>query len=219
MCSTEKNVSLKELRENFYKLRSFEISNLWQRSIFLTAIIVLLFTGYGCLLSEIVREGTDVLLINEICCGISIIGLSFSFIWIMMAKGSKAWFEIYERRICEIEDEKELNIQGKYSMMNANAIPYSLSNNLFNSTTSGAYSVSKLNILIGIILAFVWIFAFAFHYIGILQYLQYLNWLPHFEAKVPLFFVCFFPFLLLLIIVIAFKNYWAKSSTIGKLLN
>lgn len=36
-------VTLKEIRTQFYELRSFEISNLWQRSIFLSALLVLFF--------------------------------------------------------------------------------------------------------------------------------------------------------------------------------
>ena len=44
MCTKEDDqVSLKEIRETFYRLRDFEISNLWQRSIFLSALLVLFF--------------------------------------------------------------------------------------------------------------------------------------------------------------------------------
>lgn len=34
----------------------------------------------------------------------------------MMGKGSKAWYEIYESRICEIEEEGDLGIPEKYRM-------------------------------------------------------------------------------------------------------
>ena len=54
--STSENqnqVSLKELREEFYKIRKFEIQNLWQRSIFLATFIVLLFTGYGAFFEKL----------------------------------------------------------------------------------------------------------------------------------------------------------------------
>ena len=46
MENESKSVSHKELRETFYRLRDFEISNLWQRSIFLSALLVLLL-HYG----------------------------------------------------------------------------------------------------------------------------------------------------------------------------
>ena len=57
--STSENqnqVSLKELREEFYKIRKFEIQNLWQRSIFLAAFIAILLTGYGHLIDKLLPE-------------------------------------------------------------------------------------------------------------------------------------------------------------------
>lgn len=109
-------VSLKDIRDTYYQLRNFEISNLWQRSIFLSALLVLFFTAYGYLTSELIKSTDNSLVLNEICCGIALCGFSFSIIWIMMAKGSKAWYEVYERRICDIEKEKELKIDEDYRM-------------------------------------------------------------------------------------------------------
>ena len=82
-----------------------------------------------------------------------------------MAKGSKAWFEVYERKICEIEDEEDLGIEGKYSMRNMRKVPWSLDSNLLTGK-AGRYSVSKLNILIGQFLLFLWIIILIIHYIG-----------------------------------------------------
>ena len=77
-----------------------------------------------------------------------------------MAKGSKAWFEVYERKICEIEDEEDLGIMGEYSMLNMGKVPWSLDSRLLSSK-AGCYSVSKLNILIGQFLFILWRFQHA----------------------------------------------------------
>lgn len=108
-------VSLKEIRETFYRLRDFEISNLWQRAIFLSALLVLFFSGYGLLVSKLFeKEIKKFLMIHEVCSVVALLAIIFSIIWIMMAKGSKAWYEVYERRICDIEKEENLNISSKY---------------------------------------------------------------------------------------------------------
>lgn len=112
-------VSLKEIRETFYRLRDFEISNLWQRAIFLSALLVLFFSGYGygLLVSKLFEKDlTEILIIHEVCSVVALLAIIFSIIWIMMAKGSKAWYEVYERRICDIEKEENLNIPSKYWM-------------------------------------------------------------------------------------------------------
>lgn len=208
MCSTPQKKSLIELRKDFYKLRSFEISNLWQRSIFLSAIIVLLFTGYGCLVLEIVREGAKVLLISEISCVISIIGFGFSIIWIMMAKGSKAWYEVYERKINLIE--KELDIDKKYLMKTAECKSGSLDSNL-RSKLAGTYSVSKLNILIGQILAKIWFLAIVIHSFVILFNID------EQDCIVNVFHVLFVVFIIVLVIYIFFKaqeKNWAHSTSL-----
>ncbi|GIZ14178.1 hypothetical protein RCZ15_24400 [Capnocytophaga catalasegens] len=73
----------------------------------------------------------------------------------MMAKGSKSWYEVYERRISDIEKEEELCIGDDYKMKTSKCLPWSLDNNLLT-TRAGGYSVSKLNIVIGIILYVMW---------------------------------------------------------------
>ena len=54
--SSSKAIPLKQLREEAYKIRKFEIQNLWQRSIFLAAFIVILITGYGHLVEKLLSE-------------------------------------------------------------------------------------------------------------------------------------------------------------------
>lgn len=164
--STSDPVSLKRLRKDLYKIRKFEIQNLWQRSIFLVAFIVILITGYGHLIEKLMSEYDkwlthsefQILVIQTVCCILTFWGSIFSIIWIMMAKGSKAWYEIYERKICEIEED--LQVREEYRM-NPGA-PWTLDNSLC-SCKAGAYSVSKINILLGQILLIFWRIAFYIH--------------------------------------------------------
>lgn len=203
----KQEVSLKELREDLYRLRDFEISNLWQRSIFLSAMIVLLFSGYGSLiLNGFLRlNGGNELLMHAICSGISLIGLVFSIIWVMMAKGSKAWFEVYERKIELIEDE--LNVTAKYSMKIARCKPKSLDSNLFR-RSAGTYSVSKLNIFIGHVLMIIWGVAIVIHYDGIIHNDDYS------ETRIRIFLLCLIPILVILVLTTAIMNRWAKSTAL-----
>lgn len=97
MSNEKDKVRLKDIRRTFYDLRSFEISNLWQRSVFLSAILVVLLAGYGGLFIQLLEgKGEQAWKFHLACCALSCLGIIFSAIWIMMAKGSKAWYEVYE---------------------------------------------------------------------------------------------------------------------------
>lgn len=216
--STSDPISLEQLREEAYKIRKFEIQNLWQRSIFLAAFIVILITGYGHLVEKLLSEyekwqisNQDLLLVAEaICCALAFLGSIFSIIWIMMAKGSKAWYEIHEKRIRKIE--KKLQVNDKYRMRPGS--PWSLNDSL-GSREPGAYSVSRINILLGQILLVAWWIAFSIHSIHIM----YLICNPQDKST------CFSPTRILItiaIIVLSFGLFclpprlkiWAKSSVI-----
>lgn len=213
MCTKKDDqVSLKEIRETFYRLRNFEISNLWQRSIFLSALLVLFFSGYGFLVSKLFeKEIEKALIIHEICCVIALLAIVFSIIWIMMAKGSKAWYEVYERRICDIEKEENLNIPSDY-LMGADCTPWNLDSNLIT-TKPGRYSVSKLNILIGIILMITWTMILIAHYIGAI----YLFSSPNSNANcvIHTIILVILVVLFLFILITAALNVWAKSEALS----
>jgi hypothetical protein len=165
MCEKEKEDTIKfmDFRETFYKCRNFEISHLWQRSIFLTAFLVLCFTGYGNLIKLKFSENCMTnLTFHLIALGIAIVGITFSVIWIAMGKGSKAWYEVYENAICNIENKK-LSPKNKYNMgILAKNFGRNPDKDLM-SYAAGAYSVSKLNILIGKVLFYIWIIILFLH--------------------------------------------------------
>lgn len=178
----KEQVTLRELRKDFYKIRKFEIQNLWQRSIFLATFTVLLFTGYGFLIEKLISTACDEsssccsnaapaskelrLLLTHLACSIlAFLGIIFSMIWTMMAKGSKAWYEVYERKICNIE--ADLCIPEIYRMNPGT--PWKVEDSLI-SRESGAYSVSKINVLLGQVLLIIWMIAFNTHLIILSSY-------------------------------------------------
>lgn len=210
--STNNAVTLKEIRETYYTLRNFEISNLWQRSAFLSAMLVLFYSGYGYLVSKFLdKEVKNPLLLHELCCVIALLAIVFSIIWIMMAKGSKAWYEVYEKKICEIERYDELKIS-KIHRMGLQCDPGDLDQCLF-SNHGGRYSVSKLNILIGTVLLINWTIVLIIHYIGALF---------HFDHNVcrncivNTIILTIIPIVFMIILYTACRNQWAKSNSLIK---
>lgn len=164
----EKNkISPKDIYASLWRCRDFELSHLWQRSIFLTAFLVMCYTGYGAVFIEICKgyESMNFMIfcvLNIIAITLTLLGLVLSILWIMMGKGSKAWYEKYEIAIYTIERNAKYSQSLVAKDMDKDKIihgslpsPDKLSDNLFN-TNAGCYSVSKINIMIGQISMFVW---------------------------------------------------------------
>jgi len=212
------HVDLKEIREGFYKIRKFEIQNLWQRSIFLATFTVILFTGYGSLVEKLISyDEYQSITAHIICCLLTFLGSIFSIIWIMMAKGSKAWFEIYERRIIDIESEPTLRIPQKFQM--SKGAPWSRNDSLW-SLEPGAYSVSKINILLGQVLRVTWLIAFIIHIVLLAILLFYLNF-DHTTYNTLLYIIT--PVVLLISVmtiiqfcITSFLKYIARSKSIKR---
>ena len=179
----EDKISIKDIHQTFWRCRDFELSNLWQRSIFLTAFLVLCFTAYGSVLSKIVDSLEKIeayLILNIIGYVLSILGVIFSIMWIKMSKGSKAWYEVYESAIGAIESDKgyttkeakeiggfAYNTLSKYKGLK-------IDNHIF-SGKAGEYSVSKLNIGIGQVFLVVWLAIGLGHTIATASKLQTIN--------------------------------------------
>lgn len=165
---TEKN-DYQEIRKFFYKRLDFEVENLRQKSVLLTAFIVLTFTGYASIISKLIVSDNfinDQIIIHEICSAISLVGIIFAIIWIMMAKGSKAWCEYYEHLIYKVEREVGLSTPEKYAFGRKDFLDLNLDSNLFTSE-GGKYSPSRLNIFIGKIFMLIWSVIFITHTINI----------------------------------------------------
>ncbi len=161
-------IVVKDIHETYWRCRDFELSHLWQRSIFLSAFLILCFTGYGVLMMKLLDTEKRFIYINLLAFAICVVGIIFSCLWIMMGKGSKAWYERYENAIEAFERNKKYatakaaHIGGfHYDNIQNYNFP-SLKKNLFYGD-GGAYSPSKINIAIGQITLVLWTFALLFH--------------------------------------------------------
>jgi hypothetical protein len=170
----KEKIEIKDIHSTYWRSRDFELSSLWQRSVFLTAFLVLLFTAYGAVFIKLLEIENHIyknlIAINLTCFVLSILGIILSILWIKMAKGSKAWYEVYERAIRAIErDEKYIrkelkDIGGFESHKLDKYVKLEVNNNLF-SGKSGQYSVSKINIGIGQVFLIFWLMAGITHVI------------------------------------------------------
>lgn len=149
-------LSYNDLYKEVWEGRNFEISHLWQRSVFLATFMLAIMAGYGALLLELLKvkpscTPTKYHLVAVLLC---YLGYIFSLLWVMMAKGSKFWYERYERAISvlvkdSIEKNQDIPYYGNLPK------PYEMNDSVLN-TSAGHYSVSKINICIGIIGIFAW---------------------------------------------------------------
>ncbi len=142
-----------EMYKILYTAYADEIKNLWQRSIFLGAFMVLVWSGYGALqLKGIEKDfevSTSYCLMSIGLCAVIII---LSWLWIAMAKGSKFVQEAHEAHIlkhngleclfCDLDKYQN----GDYDTQNlkqADKISF------WNPLKSYRYSPSKINIALG----------------------------------------------------------------------
>lgn len=162
---------LERTLNKLYRCRDMEITNLWQRSIFLAVFLTLTLSGYGILISNLFSNNVFIELNYKILHGaafaIGLLGFTLSVIWVLMAKGSKAWYEVYAKAISDFEEEfkHELGIPQIYLMGKVDFLDKDMEkkdddgfyyNKKLSNIDSGVYSVSKLNILIGWVFLITW---------------------------------------------------------------
>lgn len=169
----------KDLYQHLWEGRKFELSHFWQRSIFLTGIFVVLLASYGKVVFTMYfpEEGiVDTSSIQHlIVWGLSLLCLIFSMLWIMMSKGSKYWYERYEESLNALFEKSSL-LNNTTENMPRHGVLYHpsderYSDNIF-STNAGGYSVSKVNITIGIIGVFVFSILNVIHFANFLSCLK-----------------------------------------------
>lgn len=148
MTAEEKNF---KLWERYNICRDRELDNFLKRSSFVWVILAVCFPIYGKAIVNCIND-------NHICdvvwCSfISLIGISFSFIWIKMVNASKAWYEVYENAIWEIE-----SLRNDFGFS-----PNFLIHNFWSSKDGNRkQSPSKLVLLIGYMLFVIWILSLIF---------------------------------------------------------
>ena len=167
-------VSLRDIYVRLCMCRDFEIKLQWERAVFLTAFLIACFAGYGSFLLSVHQYGAGAgnlspLVINGTFITLTFVGLVLSLLWILMAKGSKAWYEHYEQAIAAFAINQHVANANVSQDMMAHTwykLPGikrdSMSNWIF-SLNGGGYSVSKIVIAIGICSFVNWSILFLIH--------------------------------------------------------
>lgn len=176
---------LKIQYDRIWACRDFELSHLWQRSIFLTAFLVLIFTGYGTLWINALTSNYEdrIIIFHIVSLVISMLGIIFSTLWVFMGKGSKYWYEVYEDRISELEkndyteciknceeycDPDCIKNCSKFHQVQGFGI-FTEEKNCFWGRKAFQYSVSGINIVIGQIMTILWSLVLLFHVVYIVN--------------------------------------------------
>lgn len=171
----EKKIEPNDLYKLMWECRNIEIDNQWKRSAFLATMIVIFWTGLGCIFFKFIdlyADDTYVFRLDSRVGNCFLLGVQlyvtlasfFSMLWICMTKGSKAWVEFFEAHIDAIKNEnnrelyfsEELNgklKEGKYIPYNG-SIPERFNRDWSSNIlipNGGAFSPSRVNIMIGII--------------------------------------------------------------------
>lgn len=228
-------ITTKDIRDSLWRCRDFELSHLWQRSIFLTTILVLCFTGYGVVTIKLFDNvecvvSSSTYILNNIALVLCLVNIIFSSLWIMMAKGSKAWYERYEHAIDAFEcDESLVNKEvlnlgirkspiGGFQYQFLKEYDATDINDCIFKCQGGAYSPSKINIAIGQISFVIWCSAFIVHcFLHLNKFQLDAVW---FEVYVPvflfLFFICILIFILCVLVHPNFNGIWVKSTELHK---
>jgi hypothetical protein len=166
--------------------RDIELTHIWQRSIFLAVFLIGIASLYSLYFKDVFLEQFktnnsfkleyyQIFVFGFVPIIITAIGVIFSELWIMMAKGSKVWYSIYDDSIAKVSaidnfwDHKSIRevykervtkefIFGRLLLKDTTERSESLL-----SPIGGAFSVSKVNIMIGIVFLIIFGFLFVGH--------------------------------------------------------
>lgn len=247
--------SLRDVYKELWRGRDFEISHLWQRSVFLAVFMLAIAGAYGTYMMKMmfpedsntnkflitstnieenktlkielkidnqtetdnVDENTkEKIITSEIYQKIvpiflTYLGIVFSMMWVMMAKGSKRLYEEYERGIDKMIEDEIFNhaVDDNYYPCHGNLPKVEkdkLSDCLF-SVKAGDYSPSKINIAIGIATLIFW------GGLCLLHIVILINYFLQNKFFYILFWSLFSVFVVVAIIFIILIYYKCKSST------
>ncbi len=171
-------VTIRDVWENLWHCRDFELEHFWHRSAFLSGMLLAGFTAYGCLVGSS-SSLTDCCSLWKfsLCEAICLLSAVFSVLWILMAKASKYWYEKYESAILALmgwsknrklfddsayldKDKKHCIAGFGYAMIpgyNDEWKKDQKSDDSIWSTKRGAFSPSKITIFIGQLSLVVWL--------------------------------------------------------------
>lgn len=164
----DSKLDTKIIYQRLCECRDLEIEHYWHRMVFMTAFMLVTYAGYGGFVKEYLFLDGEKLsgqYFNLISIGLVFIGIVVSSLWIMMSKGSKAWYEQYEKVIevfleYEKENDNKYFLSGQYNKISKCGIE---TNDALWSTKAGSFSVSRVGIFIGQFSLFMWIVLLGIH--------------------------------------------------------
>lgn len=165
-----------DVYHRLWNCRKFEIELVWKRAAFISAFVISCFTAYGFILAKILSAGIGKCPIyHSLATIVASFGFLMATLWIAMAKGSKAWQEVYEQAIiawgqtyCKSSgiNNWEGIVAGKWWMIPG----YENRERKWWGMCGGNFSVSSINILLGFLFALVWIGMIIVHGIVLIKF-------------------------------------------------
>ena len=163
----DSKISYRDVYLRLWSNRDLEIAHVWQRAIFLTAFLIACFAGYGGAIVSIFASGQKTIplpVANGLAFAIAVVGMIISLLWIMMAKGSKMWYENYEKAIdafSKLSDnngafDNNVNEIASIHLSRMDAFESPKLSDWIWSTRGGRFSVSRINIFIGQLALIIW---------------------------------------------------------------
>ena len=170
---------------HLWECRNFELTLLWQRSAFLGVFLTLIYTGYALLWGDNLYGDLCRLRFNMMGAILTLVGVIVSLLWVAMMRGSKAWYEVYESAITAFvgndttSETKGMNpsVRG-FGVEEIKGFPikFMQSNSkkfLIFSLEKGAYSPSRILILIGWLSCIGFAVAFSCHVFNLIVRIEY----------------------------------------------
>ena len=126
------------------EIRSFEIDLYWKRAIYFWTFIGLAFGAYFLYTEKSTDPSPDV--VYAICC----VGLTFSFVWYLVNRGSKFWTSNWESHVDFLENA-EMGPLYKTVLDKEHF-------HFWDLQKAYPFSVGKLNQILNLYICFIWIF-------------------------------------------------------------
>lgn len=170
-CDCSKDYEL-EAWKRLWVSRDFEIQHFWQRSLFLSGFLLLSFTAYGGLQgvflgkffeNKISLDSKEFEIYNLISIFLCVVCCILSVLWIMMTKGAKNAYEAQENALITRTTNETL----KKAYVDLNSFSQEFESPFILNTKAYRYSVSKINICLGICSLFIFMMLCALHLICI----------------------------------------------------
>lgn len=168
-CDCSKDYEL-EAWKRLWVSRDFEIQHFWQRSLFLSGFLLLSFTAYGGLQgiflgkffeNKICLDSIEFEIYNLISIFLCVVCCILSVLWIMMTKGAKNAYEAQENALITRTTNETL----KKAYVDLNSFSQEFESPCILNTKAYRYSVSKINIFLGIFSLFIFMMLCALHLI------------------------------------------------------